>query len=93
MQVEKKSYSPPGGYRRSGEEEGGGLGQDVANGHGADVTRRPSKRQLEKAPEGRSPRMPPSANGHDAARDSISAPGPDVEGNDAEPHSRFREEL
>lgn len=100
QQLEKKRYTPPGGYHPAADEDdGGGLGQDVsANAHGADITRRPSKRQLEKAPEGRSPRMPPSANGHNTGGDSPTraAPAPDLEGNGRhgeEPHSRFREEL
>ncbi|KIM33257.1 hypothetical protein M408DRAFT_326039 [Serendipita vermifera MAFF 305830] len=98
--LEKKNYTPPGGYRPA-EDEDEGLGQDVsANGHGADVARRPSKRQLEKAPEGRSPRMrPSSANGHGGRDSPAHAPEHDVEGgggnrhSTAESHSRFREEV
>jgi len=99
--LEKKSYAPPGGFPLGDTEGGGGIGQDPAtNGNGADVTRRPSKRQLEKAPEGRQPRMP--ANGHGAAEDAPTtapvvshATGTDAEGNghEEEPHSRFRENL
>lgn len=55
--LEKKRYDPPGAYVEDAE---GGIGQDtpISNGN-AEVTRRPSKRQMEKAPEGRQPRMPP----------------------------------
>jgi hypothetical protein len=65
----------------------------------ADVTRRPSKRQLEKAPEGRQPRMPPASPppGGDTDRIVVDQPTTthDVEGNGnvyhPETSSRFRE--
>ena len=49
---------------------------------GAGVSRRPSKRQQEKAPEGRPPR---ESNEEEVARE--------VEGEPAQGESRFREEL
>ncbi|PVF98026.1 hypothetical protein CPB86DRAFT_759130 [Serendipita vermifera] len=97
--LEKKRYTPPGGY----DQEEVAVGDDAppANTNTADVTRRPSKRQLEKAPEGRQPRMPPASPSPGEGRDRIVIDQPttthDVEGNGntyhAETNSRFREDA
>ncbi|KAG8833917.1 hypothetical protein FRC17_009876, partial [Serendipita sp. 399] len=69
-QPEKKRYSIPGGYGEEDAAGGGGIGQDDDRHHtngNVDVTRRPSKRQLEKAPEGRRSRILSNVHDDDSA--------------------------
>ena len=59
---------------------------EVPNESGASVSRRPSKRQQEKAPEGRPPHMPTEDEGREATMNE--APS---EGGPAPAESRFTE--
>ena len=64
-QVDKKPYGV-----------GAGNGSGDANPEGgADLSRRPSKRQQEKAPEGRPPHVPPVTDDDGAEQDGENAPG------------------
>lgn len=70
FQLEKKRSPPQGGGRDN---------------EGASVSRRPSRRQQEKAPEGR----PPHVNGHGQHHADEEGPAPDIPGGD----SKFQEQL